>query len=1797
MKNIFCEHGMRKYAVIVLCVLLVQLFTYFVPNNVLGTVTQESPDLDKATVFKFYDAWKADPKSIEASHPLVDGSGSDLTNNIYVSQAGSTVAKKHFWPKQMNGEQKWISANVSLPAEQNYAVYVNLPFANKDGDAAGTIILTDQTDQEQKISFDFSAGITNSATSNPGWYKIGEFQLGTTVPIRFETTTNAKQIRVDTVAFQPASAVVPTSLPSAEASAAPEETRYTYEEDFNIRPLGAFTPSGATDWKITDPLVKGEIKQKTEGNNYLSLHNQASAPKPVNTSVMSALNSGNKLYGEEVMLGFRFNIKEQNGSSMFIIRTDSGAALGHFDISVPAGQTGKIRVDYKYSPSSITEYTKILLDQGTWYQMLIKVNSYTGLLDFYVLNEDGSLVTDSDGNYACRKDVPVRYDIQTTNNIADVGYIQFNNLQPGEIVYLDDVFISNEGTYTVPSIPSPTPTPVTKIYDNNDPTGDTIVTYHMPDGIDEAEAVQTSTTGLVSENAYHSYTDIHNSYIMYQLKNPGTGLYEVYFKTPLVHSNNTNEMYVELTDSTGKVHRQIVDIRSVTEGMGTSAMGYTSGDWVKIGTTFTFFNAVMPSVKIGLGPGDTQIGTDPVTGEPVYQNSGNYRADGIKVIKAGDIEPVLLAADLTLNGTMQPGQTLMGTYTYTNTHGGNNDVAEGESEIRWLTKKTEADTYTVKKQGTKSQSDILNYTLEENDLYVRFEVIPKDINGKTGPMTATEIAAGLPQAKGVSITGRLRPYAELKARYTYSHPNALAEKDSSYTWYAKTAENEAYKQVASGSDTYIVQPGERYIKFEVIPKCDTNFTAAVAGTPISAEFDTVYTSDFPPVISDLSITGDASAHATLTASYKYSDLNLDEEQNSSYQWLATDDPSAPDNQWRALQSGTCTANNPPSYQIPSGFPAGEYIKLVITPKCDSNVTANGTPVTSNRIGPISKTVLGPAAKDIQLSGQTVRAKGIEGLAIDGKAELTYTYVNHTGMTEDTQNTKIQWYISGNATTGFTAIENAQSAEFTPAQEHKGKYIKAGITPCASDGTQGEESFSPAYQVKYHLSFYDEFDYTAKDGYDSAMREKWNPDSTQRDILGLKQARIPENVETKDGRLYIYNRKEHLDKYEFEHTWTTGNLVSKEIYGPYGYYESAYQYAYATGLNNSFWAMTVGPKYSDPERPAWVELDFNEGHFPRELKTNLHRQDENNQTIQGSVGHYPIGTHDFQNINSPTLADDLHVYGGYLKKNDPNYGWQEGPNKNTYRIYFDYMQQRSGPSVPAAEVSEVKIYISSAFHPGGFCGPLYEPDDPTLDNNRLTAHNTHMEVDYVRFFEELDVSAETLEGMIENANSMLTEIRAGSQLFECPSQYLTQLKTAADTAEGIAGQEGATTAQIKEQIDALGSAISYVERNIVYEGEVEQGATYDFTGITKPVKMMIPTAVTQITFVYPQETSSDIEIEYADTVQIIPKGTRLNGTFQIPSKTNFDIDGKMVRYSSQSFGLTAAEGLIQVRLPQPAGYQVGAYENGTIREITNKINKNTLGAAYAALGTFPEALYTENAIAHLWTASPGSYVVYTDQAETPSPTPTDGSTGSNSGTNTGSAGGTIVIPGTNDKNKDTFTDISGHWAQAQITALNEKGIIKGITETRFAPEETINRAQFAALIRRALNLNLNQVQNTLTDVHPNDWFAGEISAVVQSGIMTGDAEGTFRPYDPISRQEMAKVIIKAYQYKNNITELPITELIFTDHESVAPWAQQYVQNAVALGLMNGMGNGTFSPLAPSTRAQGAAVIFRLVKNNM
>jgi len=124
-------------------------------------------------------------------------------------------------------------------------------------------------------------------------------------------------------------------------------------------------------------------------------------------------------------------------------------------------------------------------------------------------------------------------------------------------------------------------------------------------------------------------------------------------------------------------------------------------------------------------------------------------------------------------------------------------------------------------------------------------------------------------------------------------------------------------------------------------------------------------------------------------------------------------------------------------------------------------------------------------------------------------------------------------------------------------------------------------------------------------------------------------------------------------------------------------------------------------------------------------------------------------------------------------------------------------------------------------------------------------------------------------------------------------------------------------------------------------------------------------------------------------------------------------------------------------------------------------------------------------------------------------------------------------------------------------------------------------------------NLSAYQGGFGDVTADSWYARDVQAIVESGIMNGDSEGHFRPEAPISREEMAKVLVNAYCMKNSTNDIPDIELSHTDNSEIAPWAAGYVQKAAALKLIFGMDDGSFMPKGNMTRAQGAAVIYRLV----
>lgn len=119
-----------------------------------------------------------------------------------------------------------------------------------------------------------------------------------------------------------------------------------------------------------------------------------------------------------------------------------------------------------------------------------------------------------------------------------------------------------------------------------------------------------------------------------------------------------------------------------------------------------------------------------------------------------------------------------------------------------------------------------------------------------------------------------------------------------------------------------------------------------------------------------------------------------------------------------------------------------------------------------------------------------------------------------------------------------------------------------------------------------------------DGTDADLDARWE---SQNGPSGhILCSRWRENAVVSDGTLKLINRKENRGGQE----WTSGNIWTKEHF-LYGYYECRYRYAAAQATNNSFWIMSRnGGK--QPEKGANFEIDINEGHYPNEINTNIHK---------------------------------------------------------------------------------------------------------------------------------------------------------------------------------------------------------------------------------------------------------------------------------------------------------------------------------------------------------------------------------------------------------------------------------------------------------------------------------------------------------------------------------------------------------------------------------------------------------------
>ncbi len=172
------------------------------------------------------------------------------------------------------------------------------------------------------------------------------------------------------------------------------------------------------------------------------------------------------------------------------------------------------------------------------------------------------------------------------------------------------------------------------------------------------------------------------------------------------------------------------------------------------------------------------------------------------------------------------------------------------------------------------------------------------------------------------------------------------------------------------------------------------------------------------------------------------------------------------------------------------------------------------------------------------------------------------------------------------------------------------------------------------------------------------------------------------------------------------------------------------------------------------------------------------------------------------------------------------------------------------------------------------------------------------------------------------------------------------------------------------------------------------------------------------------------------------------------------------------------------------------------------------------------------------------------------------------------------------------DARGHWAEKEIFELYDKGIIKGKTANTFDPDGQITRAEFMAILVRAMGLDTVTFAGDFADVAAGSWYADILATAKQNGLLQGSG-GYANPDQAITREEMVQIIVRAYEAACGEIKVGGGLLDYADASAISGWAQMAVIKANEISLVKGTGDGCFSPLANTTRAQSAVLIVRLM----
>ena len=179
-------------------------------------------------------------------------------------------------------------------------------------------------------------------------------------------------------------------------------------------------------------------------------------------------------------------------------------------------------------------------------------------------------------------------------------------------------------------------------------------------------------------------------------------------------------------------------------------------------------------------------------------------------------------------------------------------------------------------------------------------------------------------------------------------------------------------------------------------------------------------------------------------------------------------------------------------------------------------------------------------------------------------------------------------------------------------------------------------------------------------------------------------------------------------------------------------------------------------------------------------------------------------------------------------------------------------------------------------------------------------------------------------------------------------------------------------------------------------------------------------------------------------------------------------------------------------------------------------------------------------------------------------------------------------------ENPYSDVpAGSYYEKAVIWAMQKGVANGMGGGKFEPDTTLNRAMVATVLYR-LSGDKVSATNAFPDVPANEWYGEAVAWAQQKGIVTGFEDGTFRPMEEISRQDMALMLQRYAKTVKGTDTTPTGDLSrWPDAGLVGSWAVDALRWCVGAGIINGK-DGGLQPTGNATRAEFATILMRYAK---